>query len=167
MGDFQVFQIVQMVPNPTKHHTFIFNPNFTNWFMFTQTIYKCLTKYYKDHQDNILSFKTFSKAWQSDVKKVRSLFFLGGVLRTSKTSKKSFFAKIVLEFLPLTIFVKSSMLDVWLGSECTTIPTVKFSWDYEEYVKPLNAGVFSCRNQSIDLQSKSIDWFLYESNTGT
>ena len=23
------------------------------------------------------------------------------------------------------------------------------------------------RNQSIDLQSKSIDWFLYEGNTGT
>ena len=124
--------------------------------MFTQTIYKCLTKYYKDHQDNILSFKTFSKAWQSDVKKVRSLFFLGGVLRTSKTSKKSFFAKIVLGFLPLTIFVKSSMLDVWLGSECTSIPTVKFSWDYEEYVKPLNAGAV--------LIQKPVDWFTKQVN---
>ena len=32
---------------------------------------------------------------------------------------------------------------------------------------PLSASVASYRNQSIDLHSKSIDWFLYEGNTGT
>ena len=32
---------------------------------------------------------------------------------------------------------------------------------------PLIASVPSCRNQSIDLHNKSIDWSLYEGNTGT
>ena len=31
---------------------------------------------------------------------------------------------------------------------------------------PLNASVASYRNKSIDFLCKSIDWFLYEGNTG-
>ena len=34
-------------------------------------------------------------------------------------------------------------------------------------INTLRASVASYRNQSIDLHSKSIDWFLYESNTST
>ena len=34
-------------------------------------------------------------------------------------------------------------------------------------LNPLIASVPSYRNQSIDLQNKSIDWSLYEGNTGT
>ena len=48
------------------------------------------------------------------------------------------------------------MLDVWLGSEYTSIPTVKFSCDYEEYVKPLNAGAV--------LIQKPVDWFTKQVN---
>ena len=33
-------------------------------------------------------------------------------------------------------------------------------------INPLNAVLPSYRNQSTDLHSKSIDWFLYEGNTG-
>ena len=39
----------------------------------------------------------------------------------SQTSKIELFAKIVNSFQPLTIFVKSSTLDVSLGSECASI----------------------------------------------
>ena len=35
------------------------------------------------------------------------------------------------------------------------------------YFNPLKAIVALNRNQLIDLHSKSIDWFLYEGNTGT
>ena len=33
-------------------------------------------------------------------------------------------------------------------------------------INSLNANVATYRNQSIDLQSKSIDWFLYDGNFG-
>ena len=35
----------------------------------------------------------------------------------TQTSKTESFAKIVNDFQPSTIFIKSSILDVWLGSE--------------------------------------------------
>ena len=35
------------------------------------------------------------------------------------------------------------------------------------YFNPLKAIVALNRNQLIDLHRKSIDWFLYEGNTGT
>ena len=34
-------------------------------------------------------------------------------------------------------------------------------------INPVSAMLPSYRNQPIDLHSKSIDWFLYESNIGT
>ena len=46
----------------------------------------------------------------------------------------------------------------------------KSFWKYfheSRDLNPLSASVALYRNQSIDLQSKSIDWFLYEGNTGT
>ena len=36
----------------------------------------------------------------------------------SKTSKMELFVKIVNDFYPLTIFAKSFILDIWLGSVC-------------------------------------------------
>ena len=41
------------------------------------------------------------------------------------------------------------------------MPSMDFTLTHQVLVLP------SYRNQSIDLQSKSIDWFLYEGNTGT
>ena len=35
------------------------------------------------------------------------------------------------------------------------------------FLNPLSVMLPSYKNQSIDLHSKSIDWFLYEGNTGT
>ena len=37
----------------------------------------------------------------------------------SQASKMELLPKIVIGWKPLTIFAKSSVLDVWLGSECT------------------------------------------------
>ena len=37
----------------------------------------------------------------------------------------------------------------------------------KNYINPLSATLPSYRKESIDLHSKSIDWFLYEGNTGT
>ena len=37
----------------------------------------------------------------------------------------------------------------------------------QQVINPLNASVASYGNQSSDLLSKSVDWFLYEGNTGT
>ena len=33
-----------------------------------------------------------------------------------------------------------------------------------DFINSLNAKVAPYRNQSIDVQSKSLDWFLYDSN---
>ena len=38
---------------------------------------------------------------------------------------------------------------------------------YTDFLKIFKEANWSYRNQPIDLQSKSIDWFLYEGNTGT
>ena len=37
----------------------------------------------------------------------------------------------------------------------------------QQVINQLNASVASYGNQSSDLLSKSVDWFLYEGNTGT
>ena len=42
----------------------------------------------------------------------------------------------------------------------------KLSIFYRGVFNPLMPVLPSYRNQSIDLHSKSIDWFLYEGNTG-
>ena len=48
--------------------------------------------------------------------------YLAGVYSvSSQTTKIELFARIVNGFQPLTIFVKSSTLDVSLGSECASI----------------------------------------------
>ena len=39
-------------------------------------------------------------------------------------------------------------------------------WELNNLLKPLMTNVLSCRNQLIDLLSKSIDWFLYVRNIG-
>ena len=38
---------------------------------------------------------------------------------------------------------------------------------FNSHFNPVRAKVAPYRNQSIDLHNKSIDWFLYEGNTGT
>ena len=44
---------------------------------------------------------------------------------------------------------------------------VKIKWDIDKkWNNSLNAKVASYRNQSIDLLSRSIDWFLYDVNFG-
>ena len=51
----------------------------------------------------------------------------------------------------------------------TLAPALR-SYEFSSVIRPFNqlgASVPSYRNQSIDLHSKSIDWFLYEGNTGT
>ena len=40
-------------------------------------------------------------------------------------------------------------------------------WSSGRKLNPLITSVPLYRNKSIDLHSKSIDWFLYEGNTGT
>ena len=44
-------------------------------------------------------------------------------------------------------------------------------WVFGHFVglalNPLSVSVPSYRNQSVDLLCKSIDWFLYDGNTGT
>ena len=44
-----------------------------------------------------------------------------------QTSKMEHFAKIVNSFYPLTIFLKRSILDVWQGSEYTSLSWIKYS----------------------------------------
>ena len=52
------------------------------------------------------------------------------VFRTSRTSKMELFVEIVNDFQPLTIFAKSSILNVRLGSEYTS-EIFNFSWTKE------------------------------------
>ena len=62
----------------------------------------------------------------------------------SQTSKMELFAKIVNGFYPLTIFGKSFILDIWLGSVCapriyvnkyTDIILWKLSYDFFPWVR--------------------------------
>ena len=67
----------------------------------------------------------------SDLKSIRqyiffwNIFLNRGVFRTQKSILRwkptQHFVKIVNQFQPLIIFAKSSMLDVWLGSEYATV----------------------------------------------
>ena len=59
----------------------------------------------------------------------------------------------------LNIFVKSTIMDVW---SALIIPVTCFNAD-----KKLNVSwrrSLSYRKQSIDFQSKSMDWFLHDRN---
>ena len=68
-----------------------------------------------------------------------------------QTSKMELFAKIVNGQKPFTIFVKHFIWGVWQGSEYAFERDLTLSWRMS----------LSYRNQSIDLESKPMDWFLY------
>ena len=76
-----------------------------------------------------------------------------GVFRTESTSKMKLFEKSIFccpLFQPFNIYRKSSILDFRLRS--TSLELLTLSW----------RRALSYRNQPIDLQSKSMDWFLYD-----
>ena len=61
------------------------------------------------------------------------------------------YAKIINSFYSLTILAKCAIIDVCQGRVLNM-----------HLVNSLMTEVLPYRNQSIDLQSKSMDWFLYD-----
>ena len=65
-------------------------------------------------QDKSLSFFCFAKWSQIYAREVEVSS------EPSQTAKMELFGKIVDSFQPSTIFVKNSILDIWLGSKCAS-----------------------------------------------
>ena len=87
-------------------------------------------------------------------------------------SKFKYFSYIVDSFQVLTIFEKSSILDFWqvlstpldAYEKSFTQPTVSSYSHHKSFFNSFMMEVFIILNQSINLQSKSVDWFLYVSD---
>ena len=106
-----------------------------------------------------------------------------------KSSMVKLFAKIVNSQKLFAIFAKSSIIDIWQSPKYTSefkFLVLTFSehnlvwqdntsaprghttqnWTSIYFICPVSNGSWgrslSYRNQSIDVQSKSMDWFLYE-----
>ena len=67
---------------------------------------------------------------------------------SSQTSKMESFAKIIDFFHPLTIFAKSYILDMWLGSECastvdTKLAQPRLNTSYVQVLVTFNLGCLS------------------------
>ena len=64
---------------------------------------------------------TFFNVDQKDFSQLNLTYLLEAYSEPNRTSKMELFAKLVKGFQQLNFFAQSSILDIWLGSECSSI----------------------------------------------
>ena len=88
-------------------------------FLLLYLLLKAVNKNDKSYLTN--KFKTVKA-----VHDIRNIYMSEACSEPYQTSKTKLFAETVNSWKPLTILVKSSILDVWLGSEYTTVCCIFF-----------------------------------------
>ena len=84
--------------------------------------------YHSPFNSNLIAIASYSSHASITVFLFKKGEQVRGALELSQTSKMKLFAKIVNCRKPLTIFAKSSFLDVWLGSEYPTANVFLSHW---------------------------------------